>query len=137
VARGLNDTPKIVALGALAAAGAGLPPTPLFVVAALSMAVGGLVAGRRVTHTLGWRVAPLDARTGFAASAVTAVLVLAASTGAVPVSTTHVSGGAVVGAALGRTTITWSVVRQIALAWLVTLPVSGLIAAATWLSMAQ
>ncbi len=130
--RGMNDTPKIVALGALAAASAGVRPEPLFVLAALAMAGGGLIAGGRVTDTIGRRVTPLDTRTGFAASAATAALVLAAVAGAMPVSTTHVTGGAVVGAAAGHAPIRWSIVRRILAAWFVTVPLSALLSAAAW-----
>jgi inorganic phosphate transporter, PiT family len=71
---------------------------------------------------------------GLSASAVASVLVLLASAFALPVSTTHVSTGAIVGAGLrgGVTGIDWRVLGGLILAWLVTLPVSGLLGAALW-----
>jgi PiT family inorganic phosphate transporter len=126
-ARGLNDTPKIVALGVGAAAVAGLPPASLFVAIALSMAAGGLVAGFRVVETLACRVTKMTPGEGFAANVVTTILVGTASFAALPVSTTHVSSGAIIGIGLHHgSAIRWRTVREMALAWLVTLPVAAL-----------
>ena len=95
------------------------------------MGVGGLVGGRRVTRTLAERVTDIDPLEGLAASAVAAGLVLAASIVALPVSTTHVASGAIVGVGLrsGARAVQWGTVRAMVLAWLVTLPVSALCAA--------
>jgi PiT family inorganic phosphate transporter len=68
---------------------------------------------------------------GFAANLVTTLLVGTASLVALPVSTTHVSSGAIIGIGLhrGAGTIHWRTVRDMLLAWLVTLPVSALVGA--------
>jgi PiT family inorganic phosphate transporter len=133
-ARGLNDTPKIVALAMVAAMGAGLGATPLYVACAVAMGAGSLVAGRRVTRTLAegvTEVAPLE---GLAASGVAAALVLAASFVALPVSTTHVATGAIVGAGLGSGGhgVRWQTVSGLVAAWIITLPVSAAVSAAAW-----
>jgi len=65
---------------------------------------------------------------GFCANLVTTLLVGTASLAALPVSTTHVSSGAIIGIGLHRgvETVRWPTVRDMLLAWLVTLPVAAL-----------
>jgi inorganic phosphate transporter, PiT family len=127
-ARGLNDTPKIVAL---LTAGAVLGVEHAVVWVAVVMAVGGLLAARRVARTMSQKITPMNDGQGLTANLVTAALVLLASPAGMPVSTTHVSVGALfgIGAATGggqkKATL------QILLAWLVTLPMAALLAALT------
>lgn len=130
-ARGLNDNPKIMALAI--AAGAGANGGGLILLGAGAMALGGVLFGRRVTTTLGERVTAIDPLEGFTASVVASGLVLAASFAAVPVSTTHVATGAIVGAGLhgGGRGIHWDVVGRIGAAWVITLPAAALFAALT------
>ena len=133
-ARGLNDTPKIVALAMVAAMGAGLGAAPLYVACAVAMSAGSLVAGRRVTHTLAEGVTEVTPLEGLAASGVAAALVLAASFVALPVSTTHVATGAIVGAGMGSGAqgVRWQTVSGFVAAWVITLPVSAAVSAAAW-----
>lgn len=137
-ARGWNDTPKIAALAVVALPAAGPSPTP-FVAIAVAMALGGLLAGRRVLATLARRLAtPPPLGESLAASAASAVLVSLASFRGLPLSTTHVTTGALVGAGLARDrrAVRWAVVRDIVLAWLVTLPASVLLALAAYRALA-
>ena len=133
-ARGLNDTPKIVALAMVAAMGAGIGAAPLYTACAVAMGAGSLIAGRRVTRTLAERVTEVATLEGLAASGVAAGLVLAASFVALPVSTTHVATGAIVGAGLGSSGdgVRWNTVSNLVAAWVITLPASSAISAATW-----
>jgi PiT family inorganic phosphate transporter len=133
-ARGLNDTPKIVALAMGAAAAVAFPSAPLYVVIALVIGAGSFLGGRRVTETLAERVTAVDPLEGLAASAVAAALVLTASFSALPVSTTHVASGAIVGVGLrsGSRSVHWGTVWNIVSAWLVTLPLSAAGAATAW-----
>jgi PiT family inorganic phosphate transporter len=133
-ARGLNDTPKIVALAMVAATGAGFAAAPLYVACAVAMGAGSLIAGRRVTRTLAERVTEVEPLEGLAASGVAAALVLAASFVALPVSTTHVATGAIVGAGLGSGGhgVRWNTVSGVVAAWVITLPASAAVSAATW-----
>ena len=96
-ARGWNDAPKIAALGLLAVGGPRGTALSVTIVAA-AMAVGGLVAGRRVLATLATKVAKLPLAESLTASLATAALVGLASWEGLPVSTTQVSTGAIVGA---------------------------------------
>jgi len=135
-ARGVNDNAKIAALGAAGITGLTLDLRLVVVVVATAMTLGGLFAGLRVTRTLGERVVRMDQDTGLAASLVSAALVLAASCYALPVSTTHVATGAIVGAGIGQGawTVRWGRVGGLASAWIVTLPAAGALAAlASWM----
>jgi Phosphate/sulphate permeases len=122
-ARGLNDTPKIAALLLGAdSLGAG----PAVTLAALAMLVGGLLGARRVAQTLSHRVTTLDLAPALSGSFVTAILVTTASFSGLPVSTTHVAVGGLTGGGLGAgRRVDWNVLRSIALAWVVTLPVGA------------
>lgn len=131
--RGLNDTPKILALGAAAVTGLALPVTAMYGLVAAAMAAGALIGGFRVTRTLARRVTPISAENGFASNLVTSALVGLGSFFSLPVSTTHVSTGAIlgIGVAQGGKQICWKSVGEILLAWLVTLPASAALAALT------
>ena len=125
-ARGLNDTPKIVAL--LLGAQALAPNLGLALVAA-AMAIGGVLNARRVADTMSHRITTMTPGQGLTGNVVTALLVTIASRFGVPVSTTHVSVGALFGIGTGNAGTQWKVVRSILLAWVVTLPMGALLAA--------
>lgn len=131
LSRGLNDTPKIVALGIGATAVFGISGGPFYAAVAAGMGAGSLIAGFRVTETLAKKVTRMNPTEGFAANAVTTLLVGLASWAAVPVSTTHVSSGAIIGIGLHRgvKSVEWRTVRDVLLAWLVTLPAAALVGA--------
>jgi inorganic phosphate transporter, PiT family len=131
-ARGWNDTPKIAALSLLALPhhiGGG------FVIVTVAMAMGGLISGRRVLDTMARKLTPLPLPESVTASLTTAGLVCLASWQGLPVSTTHVSTGAIIGAGLKNdpASVKWKKVLEIGLSWVITLPAAGLIAAgAKW-----
>jgi inorganic phosphate transporter, PiT family len=139
-ARGLNDTPKIVALGATFLVLQGqiqAVPLWLFLLTACAMGVGSLFGGLRVTRTLAERVTKMDHREGLAANLTTALLVGLSSPLSLPVSTTHVSSCAIIGIGMrkGAGNIQWHTVREIALAWIVTLPGAGLLSLLAYLTL--
>lgn len=123
-ARGLNDTPKIAAL---MVAGGSLGVGTASMTAVTAMAFGGVLASRRVSNTLAHRVTRMDAGEGLGGNLVTTALVIGASQWGVPVSTTHVSTGALFGVAAGNGSGHASVIRQILLAWCITLPVASVL----------
>lgn len=130
--RGLNDTPKIVALGAiffLIQGKAQTIPLWLFFLVALAMGVGSIVGGLKVTRTLAEKVTQMDHREGFAANLATAILVGMASPLSLPVSTTHVSSCAIIGIGVrkGLKQVRWRTVGDMALAWVITIPVAGVL----------
>lgn len=98
------------------------------------MGLGGAFAGFKVTETLALKVTSMTPVQGFSANLVTAFLVIIASRLGVPVSTTHVGSSAIIGMGLQRDarSVNWRAVRDMLLAWIVTLPVAGLIAAAVF-----
>ncbi len=130
LARGLNDTPKLVALMAAGAAlqvGTTLPVWLLFTLVGVGMVGGSLLAGRRVTEVLANKVTVMDHHDGFVANGVTAALVSSGAVLGLPMSTTHVSSGAIFGAGAVRGTLNMRLLRDIVLAWVVTLPFAGLL----------
>ncbi|QVL33206.1 anion permease [Telmatocola sphagniphila] len=127
-ARGLNDTPKMVAL---LLAVPGLVTDWAFMAVAVCIALGGLLDADRVAETLGKKVTDMDPGQGFAASLVTAGLVGTASSHSLPVSTTHVSVGSLIGIGIINRQAKWRKIFEILSAWLTTVPcgaaLSGLI----------
>lgn len=123
-ARGLNDTPKIVALSLTAGT---LNISWSVCIVALIMAFGGLLHARRVGETVGKKITEMDHGQGFAANLVTSFLVIFASRWGLPVSTTHVSCGALFGIGAVNGKARWGVVRSIVLAWVLTLPIAALL----------
>ena len=131
-ARGLNDTPKIIALliGAKALSGsAGLP------LVAVAMAVGGLLASRRVAETMAKKITPLNAGQGFIASLTTAGLVIAASRFGLPVSTTHVATGGIFGIGTVTGQARGKMVLAILTAWVTTLPLGAALGAVSFMAL--
>lgn len=135
-ARGLNDTPKMAALALVFYLAMDpqitMAPAWFFLVLAVANAVGGLVAGLRVTDTLAHRVTKLDHLEGFSANLTTSLLVILTALKGWPVSTTHVSSTAIMGMGLQKKGIDWGTVGRIAAAWLLTLPAAGLLALGTY-----
>ena len=121
-ARGLNDTPKI---GAMLLAGGTLSPRAALVGVALGMAVGGLLNAKRVAETMSHRVTAMDPGQGFTANLVTSTIVILASKLGLPVSTTHVSCGALFGIGTVTRQAHWNIIVGILLAWITTLPLAA------------
>ena len=96
------------------------------------MAIGTLSGGWRIVHTMGSRITRLSPMQGFCAETGGAITLFTATYLGVPVSTTHTITGAIVGVGAARRTsaVRWGVARRIVIAWVVTMPMAGLIAAA-------
>src|SRR5947207_5706520 len=123
-ARGLNDTPKIVAMLLL------LKWMDIrwgFFAVALTMAIGGLLNAHKVAETMSQRITAMNHGQGFSANLTTGILVIAASLFGLPVSTTHVSVGALFGMGLPPGQPNPRVMFNILLSWLITLPCAALI----------
>lgn len=125
-ARGLNDTPKMVALLLVLP---DLNRSLAFLLVSIMIAVGALVDARRVAETLAKKITDMNPTEGFVASLVTAGLVSTASLHSWPVSTTHVSVGSMLGIGLVNSRAHWGKATEIILAWLSTVPCSAVIAA--------
>ncbi len=125
-ARGVSDTPKIAALVLPAAQ---LDPSFAAPLLGAVMAVGGALGARRIAETMSRRITPMTRLEGFAGSLTTALLVLLASRFGLPVSTTHVSCGALFGMGAVSGQARWRTIRQIGLAWVSTLPIAAILGA--------
>jgi len=155
VAHGMNDAQKSMGIIALALAGATaahqfdhLPdwlgflriaenpaggfaiPVWVKVVSALTMAAGTAGGGWRIIKTLGHKMVKLHPINGFAAETSSAFVIFVASAFGVPVSTTHNVSASImgVGAAKRFNAIRWSVVERMVWAWILTLPITALLA---------
>ena len=142
-ARGTNDAPKIVAMLLLGSATATWPNASSQLAAfggvALAMGLGSYFGGLRVTEVLAEKVTRMDHSEGLSANLTTSVLVLVSGTLGLPVSTTHISSSAIIGIGLlkGLNSVRWTTVRDMVLAWMVTLPASALLACITYLILTR
>ena len=106
---------------------------PLWVVLSCqaAMALGTFFGGWRIVQTLGSRITRLTPQQGFCAETGGAITLFLATHIGVPVSTTHTITGAVVGVGAARrlSAVRWSLATGILWAWVITLPLSGLMAA--------
>ena len=143
LARGVNDAPKILAMlllgGALASWPSEIMKVAAFAGAALAMGLGSFIGGYRVTEVLAEKVTRMDHVEGLSANVTTSSLVLITATMGLPVSTTHVSSSAIIGIGLlkGIKAVRWTTVRDMVLAWIVTLPVAGILAALAYLILSR
>jgi len=107
---------------------------PLWVIlaSALAISAGTYSGGFRIIRTLGRRVIQLTPAGGFAAQTVASgVMIATATVFAVPVSTTHITTTSIMGVGATRrlSAVRWGVASNIVLAWIVTLPAAGIVAA--------
>jgi PiT family inorganic phosphate transporter len=132
----MNDAPKIVALLLACSVfleGVMVPAGALFALVTMAMAGGSLIAGRRVTHLLAERVTPMSHREGFAANLVTAGLVTVGAVYGLPMSTTHVASAGIASAGYLRGTLDRKTLRDVLLAWVVTLPAAAALGMASFM----
>ncbi len=128
-ARGLNDTPKIVALLLLIK---GLSIHWGMLAVAVGMSVGGLLNARKVAETMSKKITTLNHGQGFTANLVTSILVIFASKLGMPVSTTHVSVGSLFGIGFIARCINIRTVLEILLSWFTTLPIAAIFSGGTY-----
>ncbi|MCA9194109.1 MAG: anion permease [Planctomycetales bacterium] len=128
-ARGLNDTPKIAALLLVMPH---ISPSLALLLVGGTMAVGGLISGRRVAETMSHKITQMNHGQGFTANLVTALIVINAGRIGMPVSTTHVSCGTLFGMGAVNGTARWRTILSILGAWLITLPMGAVMGATSW-----
>ena len=109
-------------------------PLIVAVLAATSIALGTFFGGWRIVKTLGFRMTKLDPVHGVSIETASAVTIIVSSLFGIPVSTTHVVSGSVMGsgATIGSGTVRWGVARRIVWAWIVTIPATALVASAAY-----
>ena len=100
-----------------------------------AIALGTLIGGWRIVHTVGSKITRLTPVQGCCASAGGAIMLLAATYLGIPVSTTHTVTGAVIGVGAARkvSAVRWNIASNIVVAWIVTIPASALMAALCYL----
>ncbi len=138
-AHGSNDAQKTMGIITLALFSAGVipsvtVPTWVIVISATALSAGTAVGGWRIMKTMGQRVAKLEPVHGFAAETTAATILLTTAHFGAPVSTTQVISGAImgVGASQGARAVRWGVARRILVAWVLTIPAAGILAAVAW-----
>lgn len=100
-------------------------PAPLLITFGISLVVGLWFIGRAVIRTVGEGLTKIHPASGFAAELAAAAVVLGASVLGLPVSSTHILIGAVLGVGLVNRAANWRLMRPIFLAWVITLPVAA------------
>ncbi len=109
-------------------------PLIVAVLASTSIALGTFFGGWRIVKTLGFRMTKLDPVHGFSIETASAVTIIGSSLVGIPVSTTHVVSGGVMGSGstMGASRVRWGVARRIIWAWVITIPASAVIAAVSY-----
>ena len=137
---GLQDAQKTMGVIVLALVAGGYQedfhiPWWVVVLAATAISLGTYSGGWRIMRTLGRRIIEIDPPRGFAAETVAAgVLYTTAYAFEAPISTTQTITGSImgVGASKGRRAVRWGVAGNILIAWVLTIPMAGLVAALTY-----
>ena len=106
-------------------------PLWILVVGGLGIVVGLATYGYRVMRTIGTKITELTPTRGFCATMAAATTVVLASRTGMPVSTTHIAVGGVVGVGIARGigAIDLRVIGGIVMSWIITLPIGGFLAA--------
>ncbi|SJM89403.1 Phosphate transporter [Crenothrix polyspora] len=129
-ARSLNDTPKIAGLLWLAP---NVAVQSVIILIATVMALGGMLNARRIAETMSHKITSISPGQGLAANLTTAFLVIFASKLGMPVSTTHVSVGALFGIGIRNRTVNSQMMVSILIAWVSTLPCAAVCAAGMYM----
>jgi PiT family inorganic phosphate transporter len=97
----------------------------------IAMGIGTLTGGWRIIETMGTRITKLSQHQGFSASLGGSIMLFAASYLGIPVSTTHTIAGCVIGAGAARraSAVRWGLAGNVAIAWVITIPASAIVAA--------
>jgi PiT family inorganic phosphate transporter len=136
---GGNDAQKTMGIitGLLVAAGRlDKFEVPLWVIliSHAAIAFGTMFGGWRIVKTMGSKITKLQPFGGFCAETAGAATLIGATLGGIPVSTTHTITGAIIGVGATRriSAVKWGVAGRIVWAWVITIPVSALVAAAAY-----
>ena len=139
---GMNDAQNAMGIIAMALVSYGTLATfkvPLWVMfaCATAMALGTSIGGWRVIKTMGSKVFKLQPVHGFSAETSAAAVIAGMSFIGAPISTTHVISTAIMGAGSSSrlSAVRWGIVRNIVIAWIITIPAAGLVAALLYMIM--
>ncbi|MBF5081936.1 inorganic phosphate transporter [Quadrisphaera sp. INWT6] len=140
LAHGTNDAQKtmgVITLGLIATGHwTDTENIPFWVKAAcaLAIALGTYLGGWRIIRTLGKGLVEIAPPQGLSAESSSAAVILVSSHLGLPLSTTHVTTGSVLGTGLGRpgATVRWRVAGRMAVAWVITIPAAAVVGALLW-----
>ncbi|MBI5027390.1 MAG: inorganic phosphate transporter, partial [Actinobacteria bacterium] len=140
LSHGTNDAQKTMGVITLALIGSGwwtnTTEIPLWVKVACAVAIasGTYIGGWRIIRTMGKGLVEISSPQGMAAESASAAVILTSSQLGFALSTTHVCTGSIIGSGLGRkdAQVRWRVAGRMGLAWLTTLPLAAIVAAALW-----
>ena len=110
-------------------------PTAAMVTFGVALIVGLWFIGKEVIATVGHNLTKMHPASGFSAELAAAAVVMLASLMGLPVSSTHILIGAVLGIGLVNRATNWDLMKPIALAWVITLPAAGLLSALAFLAL--
>ena len=137
LSHGTNDAQKTMGLITLALVASGKlsasnfhVPVWVVIAAATAISLGTFTGGWRIIKTMGTKIISMDPAQGFVAQTAGAAVILAASSGGYPLSTTHVISGGIAGAGAGKrlSAVRWGVAGEIVTAWILTLPCAAVVA---------
>jgi inorganic phosphate transporter, PiT family len=140
---GMNDAQKTIGIIAIVLYSKGLInssfniPYWIIIMCYSTIALGTMFGGWRIVKTMGTKITKLQPIGGFSAEAGAACSIIGASIFGIPVSTTHTITGAIVGVGASKrlSAVRWGVAGNIIWAWILTIPISAIIGAITYLSL--
>ena len=139
-AHGSNDAQKSMGIITLALLSGGYigsfdVPTYVKLLCAFAMALGTSVGGWKIIRTVGGKIFRMQPVHGFSADLNSAIVIFGATLLHLPVSTTHVVSGSImgVGAAQRVKAVHWDVARQMLTAWIMTIPCSAILSGIVYL----
>jgi PiT family inorganic phosphate transporter len=96
-----------------------------------ALALGTLLGGWRIVHTMGSKITRLNPMQGFCAETGGALTLFGATWLGIPVSTTHTITGAIIGVGAARrvSAVRWGIAQSIVVAWIITIPITAAVAA--------
>ena len=137
---GSNDAQKSMGIITLALLSGGYidvfeVPNYVKLLAATAMACGTAAGGWRIIKTIGGKIFKLQPISGFAADLNSSIIIFGATLLHLPVSTTHVVSGSImgVGAAKRVNAVRWGVAQQMVIAWILTIPCTAVMGALTYM----
>src|SRR3989344_910302 len=145
IGHGTNDAQKTMGIMAILLFSAGFlgkefyVPFWVILMSHASISLGTLAGGWKVIKTMGMRITKLQPVNGFCAETAGSSVVIGSTVFGIPVSTTHVISGSIIGVGLARrnSAVRWGIARQIVWAWILTIPVSAIIGGLSFLVINQ
>ena len=110
-------------------------PTIAMLTFGVALVVGLWFIGKEVIQTVGHNLTKMHPASGFSAELAAAGVVMLASVMGLPVSSTHILIGAVLGVGLVNRSTNWGLMKSIGLAWVITLPAAGLLSALAFIAL--